>query len=74
MTDIRVREQIQIAEAVKLKEARKEQKEQMKKVDLYNDREVGDDPPLAYLILCILSLALHRSYVSTAGLYARYLF
>ena len=39
MTDIRVREQIQIAEAVKLKEAKKEQKEQMKKVDLYNDRE-----------------------------------
>ena len=44
MTDIRVREQIQISEAVKLKEARKEQKEQMKKVDLYNDREVGDPP------------------------------
>ena len=39
MTDMRVREHIQTAEVVKLKEVRKEQKEEMKKVDMYNDRE-----------------------------------
>jgi len=39
MTDIRVRDHISGVEIQKLKDAKKEQKEEMKKVDLYNDRE-----------------------------------